>query len=54
MDQDQLYQKTGIEQEQITESINKLNLMNDPDLMSMIEKSVKEMNALPIHNTDSD
>ena len=44
-DSDKLWKQTGVEEAQLTQSIYKLQLSDDPELTEMIENNMKEMST---------
>ena len=43
--QDKLFEKTGVEEDQLNSSIQKLGLQNDPEFMKMVQENMQKVMA---------
>ena len=43
--QDKLFEKTGVEEEQLNSSIQRLNLQQDPEFMQMVQENMQKVMA---------
>ena len=43
--QDKLFEKTGVEEDQLNSSIQRLGLQNDPEFMKMVQENMQKVMA---------